>query len=234
MTENQNRRDDPPGSAYSALLSVRETVGRIGSVEQLANLYDRLGLLLHTGGIGAASIVDFVDILEAVTGFVGGLPWLKRELLEARPPEASWPRHIWLEVGSFDSPAVPQAWSGYSHAFADAKSRGIWFNPDRRILNMGTSLATNPFEGAVHELGHLTMARLEAEGIIEVSSRQVFGNQNPGGFVSLYAAESRPEFWAEATLGANTDAWSRIPALGRPRIRDFVAIVNQHSDEPLI
>jgi hypothetical protein len=224
----------PPGTATAALEAAHGSLAGVTRLDELAALFDREGVILHLGGISDDSVAGFVQILEAIRGFTTALPWLSVELGSARPPRANWPSHIWLEVGSYLAPQAPPECTGYGRTFWDSSTRGLWFNPHRGVLLAGTSVAGSPFEGAVHELGHLVMARQGAAGVIDRAVTAVFGEANPGRFVSMYAAHDRGEFWGEVTTATNTMAWLRLPEVSRGLLSRFVAEVNRRADVALI
>jgi hypothetical protein len=112
----------------------------------------------------------------------------------------------------------------------------MWLNPDTGSLASSTSLCRTPFEVTVHELGHVTEHRHDAPTRIGDAIRETYGDMKTAGLsLGMHAALDNAEFWAEATVGANTEAWSRfVSARTRDRLREFVAAVNRTGDAPLM
>jgi hypothetical protein len=223
----------PPGTAAQALESARGTLAGVSSLEELVELYRTRGIHLHLGGTGPGETSFFASVLEAIQGFTAALDWLPLEMGRLPPPRADWPSGVWLEVGSFDAPNAP-ARRDFARTLVESSWRGIWFQPDSRLLLDGSYVSDNPFEGTVHELGHLTMVRSGAIESIREAAAVSFSRSNPGDHVSFYARTSFADFWGEATAAVNTGAWKRPIAIDRPRLRRFVAEVNGRSDVPLI
>ena len=223
-----------PGTAFSADSRNEGSLQDVSDLDQLARLYRHSGVLLRAQGIRSEDVRFFASVLEAINGFTEGLAWLPIEIRgDVAPPRPDWPDDCWLEVGSFDEPGAPRK-KDYGRTLFEAPWRGIWFDARSGLLKDARYVAKTAFEAAIHELGHITYARVGAEAAIRAAAQVVFGDSNPGRAVSSYATSSFPEFWAEATAAVNTTIWERDSLLDRQRLERFVKETNVRSDKPLI
>ena len=206
-------------------------------LSSLAYRYRLRGIHLDPSGVPASAIGVFDQVLAAITGFTRALDWIPTELRES-PVHADWGLgyDVWMKVGSIrgaEYPGPPVAF-GFTHWIGARPS--LWFNPDVRFLASGDSLSQTAFEGAVHELGHVTEGRHGARPIIQAAIERVFGSaEKAAWFLSSYAVKDPSECWAEATVGTNTSAWSRFAdPRSRDRLARLAAAVNGAADKPLI
>jgi hypothetical protein len=222
----------PPGSGYPFLKQVDGTYNA-DTPDELASLFWEDGIFCHTLGLTPTTVDDLTHVFEAIHGLVIAWPWVREEVGEL-PPLAQWPRGAWLEVGLMGVGRGPES-SGYGRTLMTEEWRGFWFNSKQSVLRANSSVAVTPFEAAVHEFGHLTMARQGAWATIATLAQRIFGDR-PGSWVSLYATESLEEFWAELTAASNTSGgWDRIPTdQARTRIRSFVEAIHEEVDVPLL